>query len=91
MITDEQFIALYPLFRLAKQRAENQNPNFNWSLSRDDYLNGRNGIPVGVGVKCVWTLLTMNNDLIELSANQQSFRITPKGVKAVLKYHAEKK
>lgn len=90
VISDTQFMALFPLYSLAKQAHENRDPNFDWSMSRDDYMNGKNGIPSAAGVKCVFALLTAG-DLVEMSQDQQSFRISLVGVEAVRNYASTQK
>jgi hypothetical protein len=85
-LTEAEFFALYPLFRLACQRATNRDPSFDYSLSRDDLMNGKNGIPAHVGVKIVFTLLLVAGKYVDMSPDQQSFRINDRGMRAVHKF-----
>jgi len=77
-------MALYPLYHLAVSAARNGSGDY-W-ISRDDILNGRNGIPQAVGAKIVFQLLLISDDLREVSPDQQSFRITDRGAAAVLQF-----
>lgn len=86
-LTEAEFFALYPLFRLAGQRAINRDPSFDYSLSRDDLMNGKNGMPAHVGAKIVFTLLLVAGKYVDMSPDQQSFRINDRGMKAVHKFN----
>ena len=90
-LTEAEFFALYPLYRLAEQRAKNGNPDFDYSMSRDDFMNGKNGIPVQAGMKIVFTLLGITGRYVDISPDQQSFRINERGAKAVHSFAKSRK
>jgi hypothetical protein len=87
MITPKQFIALYPLYSLVRQMVEADNIDFDITMSRDDFMNGKNGIEPDIGVICVWELLTMPSNYVHISPDGQHFAIKPDGMRAIHKYH----